>query len=489
MGTHGSFALPGQRIACVLVTHLPAKAEHRRNVELVGKPFIVTQGRGPEQAVLDYSHEVRGVVAEMPLQEALSRCNGVRLVQADEPYYQSVFDSMVEALLQRSPVVEKGELGCAYVGLNGLEAMYGDEARLASALVSAVPSDLRPRLGIAIGKFPAYIAATFGEPGRPVKVPDDVAGFLSDRSVDLLPVSWKTKDRLHSLGLDAIGQVAAIGVGPLQAQFGAEGRRMWELANGIDTRPLVPFQREETVSERMSFPIPSVSLPTVLVGVESLVGRAFLRPTLRGRSVRKALIEAQVLGDNPPWVRDFAFKEPVDSKERALAPLKAMFEASQLPGPLEDMTLTFMGLTGDKGTQASMLVDVRRHDQLREMVAQLTVKLRKEPPIFHVRDAEPESIVPESRKVLVPVGHSKARSINEPIPLEVWRDAQGKPTDVVTGRSRIPVASVEDQWEVDAYWWRTDPIARRYWRVVLDSGDCFDVFQDPATGQWYRQRY
>lgn len=389
MGTHGSFALSRQSIACVLVTHLPAKAEHRRNADLVGKPLIISQGRGPEQTVLDYSHEVRGVVVGMPLQEALSRCNGVRLVQADELYYQRVFDSVVDALLQRSPVVEKAELGCAYVGLNGLEAMYGGEARLASALLSAVPSDLRPRIGIATGKFPAYIAATFGEPGRAVKVPNDVAGFLADRSVDLLPVSWKAKDRLHTHGLHLIGQVAALGVGPLQAQFGTEGRRMWELANGVDVSPLVPFKQEEVVSEYMTFPVPSVSLPAVLVGVESLVGRAFSQPALRGRSVRKALVEAQVMGDNPPWVKDFVFKEPVSSKERAFAPLKAMFEAAKLPAPLEDMTLTLMGLTGDKGTQGSLLENVRRHDQMREMVAQLAVRLRKEPPIFYIRDAEP----------------------------------------------------------------------------------------------------
>ncbi|MBM3949602.1 MAG: hypothetical protein FJ312_10295 [SAR202 cluster bacterium] len=489
MGAHGSFALPRQRIACVLVTHLPAKAELRRNADLVGKPFIITQGTGSKQAVLDYSSEVRGIVAGMPLQEALSRCNGVRLVQADEPYYQRVFQAIVDALLQRSPVVEKADLGCAYVGLSGLEAMYGGEARLASALLSAVPSDLRPRVGIATGKFPAYIAATFGEPGRAVKVPDDVAGFLHDRSADLLPVSWKVKERLHTHGLHLIGQVVALGVGPLQAQFGSEGRRMWELACGVDASLLVPFKQEETVSEYMAFPTPSVSLPAVLVGVESLVGRAFSQPTLRGRSVRKTLIEAHLMGDNPPWVRDFVFKEPVSSKERAYAPLKAMFEVAKLPAPLEDMRLTLMGLTGDKGLQSSLLMDVRRHDQLRESFAQLAVRLRKEPPIFYIRDAERDSIVPESRRVLVPVGHSTVRAVNEPVPVEVWRDLHGRPTDVVMGRDRIPVASILDTWEVNAYWWRPSAVARRYWRIVLDSGDSFDVFHDPATGQWHRQRY
>ena len=64
----------------------------------------------------------------MPLREALARCKKATLVQADVPHYERVFDKIVDLLMQRSPLVEKGDLGCAYVGLDGLDAMYGGEA-------------------------------------------------------------------------------------------------------------------------------------------------------------------------------------------------------------------------------------------------------------------------------------------------------------------------------------------------------------------------
>ena len=47
-----------------------------------------------------------------------------------------------------SDQAEGAELGAAYVGLDGLEAMYGGEARLVAALLNAVPQD---RVGRADG--------------------------------------------------------------------------------------------------------------------------------------------------------------------------------------------------------------------------------------------------------------------------------------------------------------------------------------------------
>jgi nucleotidyltransferase/DNA polymerase involved in DNA repair len=116
------------KIACVLITHLPMKTELQRHPELKGKPVIITEAYGSKQVVLDCSPEARDVASGMALQEALSRSKDATLLEADETYYQAAFDDMVHSLEQRSPLVEKADLGCAYVGLDGLEAMYGGEA-------------------------------------------------------------------------------------------------------------------------------------------------------------------------------------------------------------------------------------------------------------------------------------------------------------------------------------------------------------------------
>ena len=388
------------KIACVLITHLPMKAELRRYAGLQGRPAIITESSGSKQLVLDRSPEARGVMAGMPLQEALSRCKGAALLQADEPYYREVFDAVMDRLAQRSPLVERADLGRAYVGVDGLEDMYGGEARLVASLLQAAPRHFNPRIGVAEGKFPAYVAAISSDGGRAARIPDDVAGFLKDLPVNLLPLSWEDKVRLHRFGLHTMGQLASLSVSSVQAQFGVEGRVAWELANGIDRSPLVPHQHEEVVSEHLAFPSPVTTLHAITLAVETLLGRAFANAALRGRSVRTATIESRVFR-KAPWTRRFAFKEAVNGKERALRALKSTLEAATMPGPIEEMSLTLSGFAGEARVQASLFPDARRYEHLREMMRQLEARLDRRPPIYQVRDVEPWSRFPERRRTLV----------------------------------------------------------------------------------------
>jgi DNA polymerase-4/protein ImuB len=389
------------KIACVLITHLPMKAELMRRPDLRDRPVIVTEGPDSKEVVLDSSPEARGVVPGMPLQEAMSRSKAAVLLKADASHYESVFTKMITSLCQRSPLVEKGEMGCAYVGLDGLEKMYGGETRLVTSMLNAVPHNLNPRVGVASGKFMAYVAALSGRGGQATRVPEGgAAGFLRDLTVDALPLPWEDRTRLRRFGIHTIGHLATMELGPIQAQFGPAGRRAWELANGRDLSSLVPHKAIDAVNEYLTFPTPTVTLDALLVATELLLGRAFARPVLRSRYVRMATLEAKVML-GAPWIRGVAFRDAVGGKEMATRTLRATLEGTVLPGPLEDLGLTLSGLTGESGIQASLFTDMRRQEQLREMMRQMEVRLRAKPPIFKVKDIEPWSRIPERRQALV----------------------------------------------------------------------------------------
>ena len=391
-------------IACMLVTHLPDKAEVRRYPQLRGKPVIITESYGSKDLVLDSSPEARGVGAGMPLAEAVARCKDASLLQADAPYYNGTFDKLVKALELRSPMVERAGLGCAYVGLEGLELMYGGEARVVASLLQAAPAEFNPRVGVAGGKFPAYVAAVTTKGGRATRVPRDAAGlaaFLGELSIGLLPLSWANKTRMHRFGIHTLGQLSALPVGAVQAQLGSEGRRAWQLANGVDDSPLAPHRPQQAVEESMTFPSPTVTWSPILTALGMLLGRAFARPEIGGRYVRIATIESHVYR-LPPWVKRFGFKEAVGSKDRALFALKSRLDSVTLPGPLEDMKLTLTGFTGESGIQANLFSDVRKQEQLKEMMRQLEAVLGGKPPIYQMKEIEPWSRIPERRQALVP---------------------------------------------------------------------------------------
>jgi len=388
------------KIACMLITHLPVKAELRRNGALRHKPvLIVTQSSGGAK-VLDVSSQVRDVTQGMPLQEALSRCKDAVLVKADENYYHRTFDQIVEALLQRSPLVEKGDLGRTFVDMHGTEAIYGSDEGMTLALLGAVPHGFGPRVGLAESKFPAYVAAVASKADGATMVSENVKGFLAEFSIDLLPLTWEDRARMHQFGLHKMGQIASLSVGSMQAQFGTEGRVAWELANGIDKSLLVPSKHQESVTESLTFSIPSVSLYAILPAVEVLLGRIFSHPSLRGKYLRSVFVQANVL-NRSPWSKRIVFKSPVNKKESALFALRNALEATDIPGPLEDLRMTVSDTAGESGIQSSLFVEVRKLQQLREAMRQLEARLRARPPIYRVMDVEPWSRIPERRQALV----------------------------------------------------------------------------------------
>ena len=388
------------KIACVLVTHLPIKAELGRNSSLRDRPvLIITQSSGGT-TVLDAPSQADGVSPGMPLQEALSRCKGAALIEADEAYYDQVFDQIVEALLDKSPLVEKGELGCTFMDMHGTEGIYGGDEGIIAALLEAVPPHFGPRVGLAESKFPAYVAAVKSKPSRATKVPNQVADFLKMLPIDLLPLSWDDRVRLHDFGLHTMGQIASLSIGSIQAQFGTLGRVAWELANGIDKSPLVSSKRQEAVTDFISFPIPATSLFAILPAIEILLGRILSHPSLRGKYLRSVSFQANVL-NRVPWSKRLVFKSPVNRKEEALFVLRNALEATEIPGPLEDIRMTVSEIAGESGMQSSIFAEVRKQHQLREVIRQLEARLRAKSPIYKVMDVEPWSRIPERRQALV----------------------------------------------------------------------------------------
>ena len=81
-------------------------------------------------------------------------------------------------------------------------------------------------------------------------------------------------------------------------------------------------------------------------------------------------------------------------------------------------------------------------------------------------------------------GPRSARSINEPRAALVDAHFDGTPWQV----NRVPVALVREEWRVVDRWWTEEPVSRRYFEVVLESGQNAVVFRDEERGAWFTQR-
>ena len=77
-----------------------------------------------------------------------------------------------------------------------------------------------------------------------------------------------------------------------------------------------------------------------------------------------------------------------------------------------------------------------------------------------------------------------ARRLNAPRPALVEGHPDGTPRCV----NRQDVALVREEWRVVDRWWTEEPVDRRYFDVVLETGENTVVYRDGEIGTWFTQR-
>ncbi len=481
------------KLACVLIPHLRALVELRQRPHLKKKPFVIADRSRGRPIVVDFLPDDAGISRGMALGQAMSLHEGVGIpavLESDESHYRRVFDGVLSALQGVTDRVEAAELGTAYVGLGGLKGMYGGEARLAHALLNAVPLDLQPGVGLAHGKFSAYMAAMKSKPHRAVRMPANVKSFLAPHPIELLPVSSKLKDEIHRLGLHCMGDVASLARDVFADRFGSKGRKAWELCNGIDQSPLVPMAFEEAVVERTSLPFHTSSMEVLLVALDTLLKRAYARPDIKGRCAGAADISCTAVGW-PPWEKTIRFKHPAGSWQRASFVLRSRLEMDPPTQPVEEMSLTLSNFTHESGTQMEMLRNSRddMHERLVEVDRKLKPLMGGGHALHTIARVAPWHPAPEMRALQVPVdpsGRDAIKPLQTPQAVEVRTEGDGEPASVRVGNDWRRVARIDDRWTFDL-WWLPQPVTRSYYRVDPGDGRRMTLFRDGRNDNWYRQ--
>jgi hypothetical protein len=74
--------------------------------------------------------------------------------------------------------------------------------------------------------------------------------------------------------------------------------------------------------------------------------------------------------------------------------------------------------------------------------------------------------------------------LNQPRPALVEEGLDGAPRRVNRGE----VVALREEWRVVDRWWTEEPVDRRYFEVVLETGQNVVVFRDEERGSWFSQR-
>jgi hypothetical protein len=386
------------RIACVHIPRFAVEAERQRRPEIAARLILIG-----EASVLDCSlgADASGVRRGMRMSEAIALCHKAVVLAPDAPHYQRLFEEVLGLLGELSPEIEHSDAGTAYVSLAGLEVEPG---AFADGLIAALHRrfGFMAGAGIAEGKFAARVAATLARPGTAKTVESgDEAAFLAPLPCSYLPASEVMLWRLKLLGLETIGDIARLPLGAFQQQFGPEGKRCWELANGFDAEPLVPRACESTVVRRLQMPAPAVALEAIFAGLERLVYAAYGDRARQGHWVRKAAVRA-VLDGGGAWELAVPFREALADPKAAWFAIKNAVVRHPPERPVEELEVELAGLSGESGKQAPMFESKGKlWRQVEEAARHLSAAGGTgKPSLGRIVEVEPWSRIPERRAAL-----------------------------------------------------------------------------------------
>ena len=111
---------------CVWIPLFPLRCEEDRTEGLAKKPAALL-APDTSRRLWQVSPLARhtGVKPGMTVSQAIGLCPSLHLCEPDPVHYDERFAVLLAALNEISPVIEPAELGLAYVGVDGLQGIYG----------------------------------------------------------------------------------------------------------------------------------------------------------------------------------------------------------------------------------------------------------------------------------------------------------------------------------------------------------------------------
>ncbi len=235
-----------------------ASIEQRDDPGLGGRPVVVAWP-GRRSVVCAASYEARrfGIHSAMPAQRAARLCPEAVLVPPDFARYRAVSRQVQDILKGYSDLVEPLSLDEAYLDVTVNQAGRSTATEVARAIRTEIRTrlNLTASAGVSTCKFLAKIASDWCKPdGLFVIRPDEADAFLSGLPLTRLPgVGQVTAQRLVKLGVQTVGALKRLDRTVLEGEFGRFGKRLFELARGIDERPVMPDLPTQSLSAEETF--------------------------------------------------------------------------------------------------------------------------------------------------------------------------------------------------------------------------------------------
>lgn len=230
--------------------------ERLKNSKLSGKPVIIG-GISNHGVVSSCSYEARkyGVRSAMPMKMARNLCPDAIVIRGDMEAYSNYSNIITGIIAEKAPAYEKSSIDEHYIDITGMDRFYGC-AKWAHELRRYIIKEtgLPISAGLSINKTVSKIACGEAKPNGEIEVGKEIVlPFLDPLSISKIPmIGVKTYHVLRSMGIATIYTLRNIPAEMLEKLMGKNGIEIWKRANGIDSRPVISYSEQKSISTEHS---------------------------------------------------------------------------------------------------------------------------------------------------------------------------------------------------------------------------------------------
>ncbi len=321
-----------------------ASIEQRDNPALRGKPIAVGYG-GQRGVVAAASYEARkfGVHSAMPSVVALRKCPNLIFVPHRFEVYKSVSATVMDIFREYTPLVEPLSIDEAYLDVTQSLQLIPSATQLAREIKERIYQTvgLTASAGVSINKFLAKIASDQRKPdGLFVIKPHEVIPFIDQLPIEkFFGVGPRTAEKMHKLGIFSGKDLRGMDPDFLIRHFGKPGSFFYQVAQGIDDRPVTPYRERKSVGIENTYADDFTTLAQMQEALMELEAGLWERVLRHGRFGRTLTLKVK-FNDFQIITRSKSLLHPICDREE-LHSLAA--ELLQLANPQKGVRL--LGIT------------------------------------------------------------------------------------------------------------------------------------------------
>jgi DNA polymerase-4 len=236
-----------------------AAVEEQRNPTLIGKPVVIGGSGDPTKrgvvSTANYAARKYGIHSAMPMMTAHKLCPHAVFLRVDYEAYVAASGRFKSTLSAITPIIEDVGIDEAYLDVSELT----DTAESIAAKIKTgikEKTGLTCSVGIAANKLLAKIASDLQKPdGLTILNDEDIKSRLWPLPTrKLYGLGPKTEAYLKNIGIETIGQVAAMTIGQLMEHFGTSyGQYLYDSSRGINDSPLITHWEAKSISHETTF--------------------------------------------------------------------------------------------------------------------------------------------------------------------------------------------------------------------------------------------